>query len=78
MQWYLSSLFCQGFINNASQIRHLQSKLALRFRTRLTTYIYDLYLSPHPHLRYYRVPLDGVDQYLTADVEAWSESVAGI
>lgn len=61
-----------------SMIRHLQSKLALRFRTRLTEYIHDLYLSPHPHLRYYRVPLHGVDQYITADVEAWSESVAGI
>ncbi|KAG6334998.1 hypothetical protein ID866_4099 [Astraeus odoratus] len=61
-----------------SMIRHLQSKLALRFRTRLTEYIHDLYLSPYPHLRYYRVPLQGVDQYITADVEAWSGSVAGI
>ncbi|KAL4068549.1 ABC transporter transmembrane region 2-domain-containing protein [Scleroderma yunnanense] len=61
-----------------SMIRHLQSKLALKFRTRLTKYIHDLYLSPHPHLRYYRIPLHGVDQYITADVEAWSESVSGI
>ncbi|KIK21444.1 hypothetical protein PISMIDRAFT_546129 [Pisolithus microcarpus 441] len=61
-----------------SMIRHLQSKLALKFRTRMTEYIHDLYLSPYPDLRYYRVPLQGVDQYITADVEAWSESIAGI
>lgn len=61
-----------------SMIRHLQSKLALKFRTRMAEYIHDLYLSPYPDLRYYRVPLQGVDQYITADVEAWSESIAGI
>lgn len=62
----------------SSQIRHLQSTLSLRFRTRLTRYIHDLYLSSAPHLRYYRVPLHGIDQYITADVDAWAESVAGI
>ncbi|KAF9226295.1 hypothetical protein BS17DRAFT_749631 [Gyrodon lividus] len=61
-----------------SMIRHLQLTLALRFRTRLTRYIHDLYLSTTPHYRYYRVPLQGVDQYITADVEAWSDSIAGI
>ncbi|KAG1852253.1 ABC transporter transmembrane region 2-domain-containing protein [Suillus subalutaceus] len=61
-----------------SMIRHLQSTLSLRFRTRLTRYIHDLYLSPAPHLRYYRVPLHGIDQYITADVDAWAESVSGI
>ncbi|KAG1732987.1 ABC transporter transmembrane region 2-domain-containing protein [Suillus lakei] len=61
-----------------SMIRHLQSTLSLRFRTRLTRYIHDLYLSSAPHLRYYRVPLHGIDQYITADVDAWAESVAGI
>lgn len=61
-----------------SMIRHLQSTLSLRFRTRLTQYIHDLYLSSAPHLRYYRVPLHGIDQYITADVDAWAESVAGI
>ncbi|KAG2068436.1 hypothetical protein BDR04DRAFT_1232846 [Suillus decipiens] len=59
-------------------IRHLQSTLSLRFRTRLTRYIHDLYLSSAPHLHYYRVPLRGIDQYITADVDAWAESVAGI
>ncbi|KAG1811789.1 ABC transporter transmembrane region 2-domain-containing protein [Suillus subaureus] len=61
-----------------SMIRHLQSTLSLRFRTRLTRYIHDFYLSSAPHLRYYRVPLHGIDQYITADVDAWAESVAGI
>lgn len=63
---------------HVSQIRYLQSKLSLRFRDRLTRYIHDLYLASAPHLRYYRVPLQGVDQYITADVESWAESVAGI
>ncbi|KAF8631385.1 hypothetical protein AX15_002416 [Amanita polypyramis BW_CC] len=61
-----------------SMIRHLQSKLSLRLRTRLTRYIHDLYLSSFPYLRYYRSGLDGVDQYITADVEAWSESLSGL
>ncbi|KAJ7671532.1 ABC transporter transmembrane region 2-domain-containing protein [Mycena polygramma] len=61
-----------------SMIRHLQSKLSLRLRTRLTRYTHDLYLSSAPDLRYYRTGLDGVDQYLTADVESWSEALAGL
>ncbi|KIJ14495.1 hypothetical protein PAXINDRAFT_115807 [Paxillus involutus ATCC 200175] len=61
-----------------SMIRHLQSTLALRFKRRLNEYINVLYLSAAPHLRYYRVLLHGVDQYITADVDAWSDSVAGI
>lgn len=84
------------------QIKHLQSTLALRFRTRLTRYIHDLYLSPYPNLRYYRLGLgvgasasdqgnekakreqdasgtiEGVDQYITADVESWAEAVSGL
>ncbi|KAF5390076.1 hypothetical protein D9757_003756 [Collybiopsis confluens] len=85
-------------------IKHLQSTLSLRFRTRLTRYIHDLYLSRYPDLRYYRLGLgvgsslpgnkdensdedkeksrsgiiEGVDQYITADVEAWAEGVSGI
>ncbi|KAJ7672180.1 ABC transporter transmembrane region 2-domain-containing protein [Mycena polygramma] len=61
-----------------SMIRHLQSKLSLRLRTRLTRYTHDLYLSSAPDLRYYRTGLEGVDQYLTADVESWSEALAGL
>ncbi|KAF8886515.1 ABC transporter transmembrane region 2-domain-containing protein [Infundibulicybe gibba] len=61
-----------------SMIRHLQSKLSLRLRTRLTRYTHDLYLSSFPHLRYYRSGLEGVDQYITADVDAWAEALAGL
>ncbi|KAJ7660063.1 ABC transporter transmembrane region 2-domain-containing protein [Mycena rosella] len=61
-----------------SMIRHLQAKLSLRLRTRLTRYTHDLYLSSAPDLRYYRTGLEGVDQYLTADVESWSAALAGL
>lgn len=62
------------------QIRHLQSLLALRLRTRLTRYLHDLYLSSNPDLRYYRASnyLDGIDQFLTSDVEAWANAFSGI
>ncbi|KAJ7236266.1 ABC transporter transmembrane region 2-domain-containing protein [Mycena haematopus] len=61
-----------------SMIRHLQSKLSLRLRTRLTRYTHDLYLSSAPDLRYYHTGLEGVDQYITADIESWSEALAGL
>ncbi|KAJ7048582.1 ABC transporter transmembrane region 2-domain-containing protein [Mycena amicta] len=61
-----------------SMIRHLQSKLSLRLRTRVTRYTHDLYLSSAPELRYYRTGLEGVDQYLTADIESWAEALAGL
>ncbi|KAG6907744.1 hypothetical protein DXG01_007544 [Tephrocybe rancida] len=61
-----------------SLIRHLQSKLSLSLRTRLTRYTHDLYLSSAPELRFYRSGLEGVDQYITADIEAWSESLSGL
>ncbi|KAF7289982.1 hypothetical protein MIND_01373500 [Mycena indigotica] len=61
-----------------SMIRHLQSKLSLRMRTRVTRYAHDLYLSSAPHLRYYRTGLDGVDQYITADIESWAEALSGL
>ncbi|TFK47575.1 hypothetical protein OE88DRAFT_1811031 [Heliocybe sulcata] len=63
-----------------SMIRHLQSSLSLRMRTRLTRYTHDLYLSSFPHLRYYRVGLEGglegVDQYITADIAAFLDSLS--
>ncbi|KAM6492727.1 ABC transporter transmembrane region 2 domain containing protein [Amanita muscaria] len=73
--WFLLAI-PSTFTN--SMIRHLQSKLSLRLRTRLTRYIHDLYLSSFPHLRYYRSGLEGVEQYLTADVEAWAETLSGL
>ncbi|TRM67607.1 ABC transporter transmembrane region 2-domain-containing protein [Schizophyllum amplum] len=61
-----------------SMLRHLQSKLSMRLRTNLTRYLHDLYLSSSPNLRYYRSGLEGVDQYLTSDVESWADSLAGL
>ncbi|KAG9224513.1 hypothetical protein CCMSSC00406_0002336 [Pleurotus cornucopiae] len=61
-----------------SMIRHLQAKLSLNLRTRLSRYINDLYLSSAPNLRYYRSDLDGIDQYVTADVDAWADALAGL
>lgn len=82
--WY--EYLCNGlphsWISCCSQIRHLQAKLSLRIRTRLTRYTHDLYLSSSPDLRYHRIAheggLEGVDQYITADVESWSEAMAGL
>ena len=63
-----------------SMLRHLQSKLALRLRTRLTRYTNDLYLSSAPALRYYRVSqpggLEDVDQYITSDIAAFCDSIS--
>ncbi|KAL5498627.1 PXA1 [Sanghuangporus vaninii] len=63
-----------------SMLRHLQSKLALRLRTRLTRYTHDLYLSSAPALRYYRISqpggLEGVDQYITSDIAAFCDSIS--
>ncbi|PCH44925.1 hypothetical protein WOLCODRAFT_139324 [Wolfiporia cocos MD-104 SS10] len=65
-----------------TMLRHLQSKLALRMRTRLTRYTDDLYLSSAPHLRYYRISpeggLDDVEQYITSDVASFCDSLSGI
>jgi ATP-binding cassette subfamily D (ALD) long-chain fatty acid import protein len=65
-----------GQADNPPQIRHLQSTLALRLRTRLTRYIHDLYIAGAPHLRYYRVALPGIDQYLTSDVAAFTDALS--
>ncbi|TBU61179.1 ABC transporter transmembrane region 2-domain-containing protein [Dichomitus squalens] len=65
-----------------SMIRHLQAKLSLRMRTRLTRYTHDLYLSSAPDLRYYRVAIEGgladVDQYITSDIASFCNALAGI
>ena len=64
------------------QIHHLQAKLSLRLRTRLTRYTHDLYLSSFPHLNYYRVGpeggLDSLDQYITSDIAAFSDAFAAV
>jgi ATP-binding cassette subfamily D (ALD) long-chain fatty acid import protein len=61
-----------------SQLRHLQSKLSLRARTRISRYTHDLYLSSHPNLRYYRLGLDGVVQYLTSDINSFCDALSGL
>ncbi|ETW75940.1 ABC transporter, partial [Heterobasidion irregulare TC 32-1] len=77
--WFLLAV---PSIYTNSMIHHLQSRLSLRLRTKITRYTHDLYLSADPHLRYYRVAgeggLDGVDQYLTADIASWADSVSGL
>ena len=60
------------------QLRHLQSKLSLRARTRISRYTHDLYLSSHPNLRYYRLGIDGVVQYLTSDVNSFCDALSGL
>lgn len=60
------------------QLRHLQSKLSLRARTRISRYTHDLYLSSHPNLRYYRLGLDGVVQYLTSDINSFCDALSGL
>ncbi|KAL0578895.1 ATP-binding cassette long-chain fatty acid transporter pxa1 [Marasmius crinis-equi] len=68
-------------------IKHLQSVLGVRIRGRVAGFLQDLYLargesgsSNSRGMRYYTVQgrLEGVDQYLTADVEAWAEAVSGL
>ncbi|EKM56979.1 uncharacterized protein PHACADRAFT_254415 [Phanerochaete carnosa HHB-10118-sp] len=65
-----------------TMIHHLQAKLSLRLRTKLTRYTHDLYLSSAPDLRYYRVGqeggLDGVDQYITSDISAFCDAFSQV
>lgn len=65
-------------VDARSQLRHLQSKLSLRARTRISRYTHDLYLSSHPNIRYYRLGLDGVVQYLTSDVNSFCDALSGL
>lgn len=64
------------FIN--SMIRYLESKIALRFRTRLVEHSYDLYFK---NQSYYRVTvldgrLDNCSQRLTDDIETVASTVS--
>jgi len=65
-----------------SMIKFLQSKISISFRTRLTRYIHDLYLSPE--LAYYKLHnLDGgagqgADQYITQDLTLFCDSAASL
>jgi len=65
-----------------SMIKFLQSKISIAFRTRLTRYIHDIYLSPE--LAYYKLHnLDGgagqgADQYITQDLTLFCDSAASL
>ena len=67
-----------------SMIKFLQSKISIAFRTRLTRYIHDLYLSPS--LAYYKLHhLDGgtgagggAETYITQDLTLFCDSAASL
>ncbi|KAH9826328.1 ABC transporter transmembrane region 2 [Teratosphaeria destructans] len=65
-----------------SMIKFLQSKISIAFRTRLTRYIHDIYLSPE--LAYYKLHnLDGgagqgADHYITQDLTLFCDSAASL
>ncbi|KAF2768863.1 putative ABC transporter [Teratosphaeria nubilosa] len=65
-----------------SMIKFLQSKVSIAFRTRLTRYIHDIYLSPE--LAYYKLHnLDGgagqgADHYITQDLTLFCDSAASL
>ncbi|KAB8446251.1 hypothetical protein FH972_025233 [Carpinus fangiana] len=65
-----------------AMIKFLQRKVSIAFRTRLTRYIHDLYLSDN--LTYYKLHnLDGgieqgADQFITQDLTVFCESAASL
>ncbi|MBW0521709.1 hypothetical protein O181_061424 [Austropuccinia psidii MF-1] len=78
LYWYLLAI--PSTYTNA-MIRLLQSKLALSFRTRLTRYAHDLYLSPSRTF-YKLINLDNriesADQFITADIAKFCDSLASL
>lgn len=78
LYWYL--LAVPSTYTN-SMIRFLQSKLSLSFRTRLTRYAHDLYLSSNQNF-YKLINLDtritSPDQYLTADIAKFCDSLSSL
>ncbi|CAE6454068.1 unnamed protein product [Rhizoctonia solani] len=67
-----------------AMLRHLQNKIALGMRSRLSRYTHDLYLSADGKKRYYRLGLpgpgnlDGIDQYVTADIAGFCEAASAL
>ncbi|KAE8231048.1 hypothetical protein CF326_g3945 [Tilletia indica] len=64
-----------------SMIRYLQSKLAIGFRTRLTRYVHDLYLSSNRN--YYKIinldgRIDSADQFITTDIARFCDTLAAL
>lgn len=69
--------------NLLPQIKFLQSKISIAFRTRLTRYIHDLYLNDKQ--AYYKLHnLDGglvgggADQFITSDLPLFCDSAAAL
>ncbi|CAO3700867.1 unnamed protein product [Rhizopus stolonifer] len=64
-----------------SMIRYLQSKLSIGFRTRLTSYIHNLYLDKEKTF-YKALNLDnriqGADQFITTDVAKFCETLSSL
>lgn len=64
-----------------SMIRYLQSKLAISFRTRLTRYTNDLYLSKSRN--FYKIinldtRIESPDQFITTDISRFCDSLAAL
>jgi ATP-binding cassette, subfamily D (ALD), peroxisomal long-chain fatty acid import protein len=78
--WFLLSGLVGASVNH--QIKFLQSKISIAFRTRLTRYIHDLYLNSS--LAYYKLQnLDGgvgqgADQFITHDVTLFCDAAASL
>jgi ATP-binding cassette subfamily D (ALD) long-chain fatty acid import protein len=78
--WFLLSGLVGASVNH--QIKFLQSKISIAFRTRLTRYIHDLYLNQS--LAYYKLQnLDGgvgqgADQFITHDVTLFCDAAASL
>jgi len=64
-----------------SMIRYLQQKLSISFRTRLTRYVHDLYLSKARN--FYKIinldtRVEGADQFITTDLARFCDSLAAL
>ncbi|KAK4704990.1 hypothetical protein P7C70_g1219, partial [Phenoliferia sp. Uapishka_3] len=64
-----------------SMIRYLQQKLSISFRTRLTRYVHDLYLSDKNN--FYKVVnldgrIEGADQFITTDIARFCDTLSAL
>ncbi|KAK4046330.1 ATP-binding cassette long-chain fatty acid transporter pxa1 [Microbotryomycetes sp. JL201] len=78
MYWFMLAV---PSVYTNSMIRYLQQKLAISFRTRLTRYAHDLYLSPKN--TFYKVVnldsrIEGADQFLTTDIARFCETLSAL
>ncbi|KAI8888470.1 hypothetical protein K501DRAFT_240434 [Backusella circina FSU 941] len=64
-----------------SMIRYLQSKLSIGFRTRLTTYVHNIYLDNQK--TFYKVinldnRIQGADQFITTDIAKFCDTLSSL